>query len=101
MRLSANYIPNFADLDQTVQKEILATSIEMWKADRLGYSDPQAWENMQDVLLEMGLITEQDGFEQSVHESVCAVKLLTTRTRRVTKVLLRDLDLCGKTNHDH
>jgi len=55
--LSATYIPNFADLDQTVQKEILATSIEMWKADHLGYSDPQAWENMQNVLLEMGLIT--------------------------------------------
>jgi NitT/TauT family transport system substrate-binding protein len=57
--LSAKYIPNFADLDQAVQKEILATSIEMWKAPRLGYSDPQAWENMQDVLLEMGLITEK------------------------------------------
>jgi NitT/TauT family transport system substrate-binding protein len=57
--LSAKYIPNFADLDQTVQKEILATSIEMWKAPRLGYSEPQAWENMQDVLLNMGLITEK------------------------------------------
>jgi NitT/TauT family transport system substrate-binding protein len=57
--LSATYIPNFADLDQAVQKEILATSAEMWKADRLGYSDPQAWENMQDVLLKMDLITEK------------------------------------------
>jgi NitT/TauT family transport system substrate-binding protein len=57
--LSATYIPNFADLDKTVQNEILATSIEMWKAERLGYSDPQAWENMQDVLLEMDLITEK------------------------------------------
>ena len=57
--LSATYIPNFADLDKTVQKEILATSAEMWKADRLGYSEPQAWENMQNVLLEMGLITEK------------------------------------------
>jgi NitT/TauT family transport system substrate-binding protein len=56
--LSANYIPNFADLDQNVQKEILATSIEMWKADRLGYSDPQAWENMNDTLVQMKLIPE-------------------------------------------
>jgi hypothetical protein len=31
----------------------------MWKTERLGYSDPQAWENMQDVLLEMGLVTEK------------------------------------------
>jgi NitT/TauT family transport system substrate-binding protein len=57
--LSANYIPNFADLDASVQKQILATSIETWKADRIGYSDPQAWENMQDVLLKMGLITDK------------------------------------------
>jgi NitT/TauT family transport system substrate-binding protein len=57
--LCAKYIPNFADLDKTVQKQILATSIEMWKADHIGYSDPQAWENMQNVLLEMGLITEK------------------------------------------
>jgi NitT/TauT family transport system substrate-binding protein len=57
--LSANHIPNFADLDKTVQKQILATSIEMWKADRPGYSDPKAWENMQNVLLEMGLISEK------------------------------------------
>jgi NitT/TauT family transport system substrate-binding protein len=56
--LSAAYIPNFADLDEKVQKEILNTSIEQWKTDRLGYSDPQAWENMQNVLLEMGLIPD-------------------------------------------
>lgn len=56
--LSANHIPNHADLDEAVQKQVLATSAEMWKADRLGYSDPQAWENMQSVLLEMGLISE-------------------------------------------
>ncbi|HJR80495.1 MAG TPA: hypothetical protein VJ821_10510, partial [Anaerolineales bacterium] len=52
-------IPNFADLDRAVQSEILATSIKQWKAERLGHSDPQAWENMQNVLLEMDLITEE------------------------------------------
>lgn len=57
--LSAAYIPNFADLDEKVQKEILAISIQMWEAERLGYSDPQAWENMQNILLEMGVITEK------------------------------------------
>lgn len=56
---SEAYIPNFADLDADVQKQILETSIEQWKTDRLGYSDPQAWENMQNVLLDMGLITEK------------------------------------------
>ncbi len=58
-RLSASYIPNFADLDSEVQKQVLNVSIEQWQAERLGYSDPLAWENMQDVLLDMGLIAEK------------------------------------------
>ena len=57
-QLSEAYIPNFAELDAEVQKQVLATSIEQWKAERLGYSNPQAWENMQNVLLEAGLIGE-------------------------------------------
>lgn len=63
--LSESHIPNFADLDQVVQKQVLATSIEQWRADRLGYSDPQAWQNMQDVLLDMGLITESLDLSQA------------------------------------
>ena len=55
--LSKSYIPNFSELDADVQKQVLATSIEQWKAERPGYSDPKAWENMQDLLLDMGLIT--------------------------------------------
>jgi NitT/TauT family transport system substrate-binding protein len=57
--LSKSYIPNFSDLDQSVQKQVLETSIEEWKAERLGYSDPKAWENMQDVLLGMGFISQK------------------------------------------
>jgi len=56
--LSGSYIPNFADLDANVQKQVLETSIEQWQAERLGYSDPQAWQNMHAILLEMDLITE-------------------------------------------
>ena len=56
--ISKAYIPNFSELDADVQKQVLEVSIEQWKAERLGYSDPQAWENMQNVLLEMGLIAE-------------------------------------------
>jgi NitT/TauT family transport system substrate-binding protein len=58
-KISESYVPNFADLDPKVQKQVLETSIEQWKTDRPGYSDPQAWENMQDVLLEAGLINEK------------------------------------------
>ena len=57
-KISESYIPNFTDLDADVQKQVLEVSIEQWKTERLGYSDPQAWENMQNVLLDMGLIAE-------------------------------------------
>ena len=63
--LSGTHIPNFADLDADVQKQVLATSIEQWKADRLGYSDPQSWENMQSVLLDMGLLTEEQDLDRA------------------------------------
>jgi len=58
-KMSESYIPNFADLDATVQKQVLETSIEQWMTDRPGYSDPQAWENMQNVLLDMGSISDK------------------------------------------
>ncbi len=58
-KMSETYIPNFADLDANVQKQILATSIEEWKATRLGYSDPKSWENMQAILLDMGMISQK------------------------------------------
>jgi NitT/TauT family transport system substrate-binding protein len=48
-----------ADQDiQAVQRQVLATSIAFWQNDTLGKTDHQAWENMQSVLLEMGLIPE-------------------------------------------
>lgn len=64
-QLSEAHIPNFSQLDANVQKQILATSIEQWKADRLGYSDPQAWENMQNVLLDMGLLSEKQDLSKA------------------------------------
>ncbi|MFO7586332.1 MAG: ABC transporter substrate-binding protein [Anaerolineales bacterium] len=49
------YVENLREADQEAQKQVLATSIEIWRADRLGYSDPQAWEKMQEVLVKMGM----------------------------------------------
>jgi len=31
----------------------------MWQGERLGYSDPQGWWNMQSVLLQMGLLKSE------------------------------------------
>jgi NitT/TauT family transport system substrate-binding protein len=55
---SLAYVENLAQADTTVQKQVLATSIELWKADRLGYSNPKSWENMQTVLIDMGFLTQ-------------------------------------------
>ncbi|MBM3152440.1 MAG: ABC transporter substrate-binding protein [Chloroflexi bacterium] len=55
--ISLGYVEGLAPDDAT-QMQVLETSIELWRADRLGFSDPQDWENMQAVLLEMGLLAE-------------------------------------------
>lgn len=59
--ISKKYVEGLAQAEQDiqdVQREILATSITFWQSDTLGRTDREAWENMQSVLLEMGLIPE-------------------------------------------
>jgi len=56
--MSKLHVDNLAQADEAVQKEVLSRSIELWKTDRLGYSDMQAWKNMQDTLLKMGLLSK-------------------------------------------
>jgi len=54
--MSKVHVPNLAEADEAVQKEVLSRSIDLWKAERMGFSDAQAWGNMQDTLLKMGLL---------------------------------------------
>jgi NitT/TauT family transport system substrate-binding protein len=56
--LSKAHVEGLAAADEAVQKEVLARSIEFWKAEHVGLSDMKAWENMQDTLLTMGLLKE-------------------------------------------
>jgi NitT/TauT family transport system substrate-binding protein len=56
--ISKLYVENLAEADRTLQFEILEESIQLWRADRLGFSDPTGWENMHEVLFNMGLLTE-------------------------------------------
>lgn len=56
--ISTNYVEGLGEGDGSVQRQVLTTSIDFWRTDTPGRSDPQAWENMQQVLLEMGLLSE-------------------------------------------
>jgi NitT/TauT family transport system substrate-binding protein len=56
--ISLKFVENLKDQDKDVQMQVLTTSIEFWKAERIGYSNPQAWENMNDLLVKMQLIPE-------------------------------------------
>jgi NitT/TauT family transport system substrate-binding protein len=54
--ISKKYVEGLAQADQSIQRRILETSIEFWKTKDLGVSNPLAWENMQTVLLNTGLL---------------------------------------------
>jgi NitT/TauT family transport system substrate-binding protein len=56
--ISKKYVEALAQADEKVQKQVLNASIDLWKTNRPGYSDPQAWENMQKVLLDMGMLKQ-------------------------------------------
>lgn len=53
---SQAYVAGLAQADEAVQRAVLAASMELWKAPRLGYSEPASWQNMQEILLKMGLL---------------------------------------------
>jgi len=57
-KICLKYVEGLAQADQAVQKQVLITSIEFWKVDQLGYSDLAAWQNTEQVLLDMGLLTK-------------------------------------------
>jgi NitT/TauT family transport system substrate-binding protein len=52
------YVEGLAEADQEVLYQVLLESIGFWTAERLGHSEPEAWDNIQDVLLAMDLLEE-------------------------------------------
>jgi len=51
--------------DDALEQQVLAASIEMWRADRLGFSQPAAWETMQQTLLDTGLLAAPQDLSQT------------------------------------
>ena len=47
------------DADTLLQFEVLLTTIDLWEADQLGYSDTADWETTQNTLITMGYLSEE------------------------------------------
>ena len=63
--ISLKFVEGLADQNKDVQMQVLTTSIEFWKAERIGFSDSQAWENMNELLVKMELIPEPIDLSQA------------------------------------
>ena len=58
-QISLAYVEGLKDADKDIQMEVLMRSIAFWEAEPLGRIDPEGWENMLDVLLEMEILGER------------------------------------------
>jgi NitT/TauT family transport system substrate-binding protein len=55
--ISRKFVENLA-ADDPVQMAVLTNSLDLWKTDKFGYSDPAAWKLTADTLQNMGLVTD-------------------------------------------
>lgn len=57
-RICAKYVDNLAEADETVQKQVLVESIKLWDVYPTNENHSVRWENMQSVLLKLGLMSQ-------------------------------------------
>jgi len=57
-QICKKYVETLAATDESVQRQVLAESIQLWQAERYGFADVESWQNMHDLLLQMGLLTQ-------------------------------------------
>jgi NitT/TauT family transport system substrate-binding protein len=63
--ISRSYVEGLSGEAESIQRQVLAESIRFWKAERLGYSQPGAWENMERVMLEAGLLAAPQDLDRA------------------------------------
>ncbi len=62
--ISKKYVEGL-DANAVIQRQVLEATLEFWRAEQLGVSQPEAWENMQKVLLDMKLLTKPMDLNQA------------------------------------
>ncbi|MBZ0305988.1 MAG: ABC transporter substrate-binding protein [Anaerolineae bacterium] len=55
-QLSLKYIPDLPESEYETQKQVLLNSVELWKSDELGATDPARWITTQEVMLDIGFM---------------------------------------------
>jgi NitT/TauT family transport system substrate-binding protein len=58
------YVPEAGGENREAQLAVLEESIKFWESERLGYSDPSAWETSQEFMLEIGLVDTRTEVEE-------------------------------------
>lgn len=58
------YVPEAGGDNRDTQMAVLQESIKFWDSERLGYSDPAAWEASQEFMLEVGLAETRTDVEE-------------------------------------
>lgn len=56
--ICTKYVEGLSQSDERLQRDILLASMEYWRTDKPGVSNIEAWQNMQQVMLDMGLLQQ-------------------------------------------
>jgi NitT/TauT family transport system substrate-binding protein len=57
-QITTKYVTGLKTDTNSVDRQVMAASMDLWKASKLGVSDAKAWDNMQAILLKMGLLKQ-------------------------------------------
>jgi NitT/TauT family transport system substrate-binding protein len=63
--LSLEHIPEADMANVELQRQVLEATLEYWKSDRLGYSDPAVWQATYTFLRDSQLLTKDQPLEES------------------------------------
>lgn len=63
--ISKKYVEGLGQANQLTQWEILRASVEYWRTKQPGVSNPTAWENMQNTLLDMEILKSPIDLEKA------------------------------------